>query len=357
MMRVLGAIRFRILLFPVYGALVVAFPVHAQSSVAVDKKPGSVRERNAAEIVTVFDDRGILTTPGRVIVEPSFGFTHTSSTVVAIEGYTVLPALIVGLINISQVERDIYNYSLAIRYGISSRLEVALKAPYIDISENIREREVLDGTPTDIIHDTDGNGLGDVEASINYQLNSAADGGPFYIANLRIKSDTGNSIFDIDKRDLLDDDGDVIGVVFSEQPTGSGFWSVQPGLTLIYPTDPAVLYGSVSYLWNIEDDKGEEYGMTIDPGDVIGISFGIGFSVNERTSFSLGYEHNIIDQTEVELQPELSDATFSTYHSGSLLLGISQILTDQSSVNVSLGVGVTEQSPDMQLTIKFPVVF
>jgi hypothetical protein len=236
-------------------------------------------------------------------------------------------------------------------------MEIGIKVPYIDIEESIRERQVLDGSPVDIISDTSGNGLGDIEFQMNYQLNSGRGGSPFYIFNLRAKSDTGDSIFDIERRDLTNDDGDVIGVVFSEQPTGSGFWSVQPGLTVLYPTDPAVLYGSVSYMWTIEDDKGDENGGDIDPGDVISFSFGIGFSVNEQTSFSLGYEHDIIDETEVELAPELGDATFDTYHSGSMLVGISQLIGQSTSVNISLAVGVTEQSPDVQLSFKVPFGF
>ncbi len=315
------------------------------------------RQKDVSEVVQSINERGILTSRGTWIVEPSFTYTHSSSTVVAIEGFTVLPALIIGLINVSQAERDILNYALSLRVGITSRMELNLKVPYIDIDESIRERQVLEGTPIDIVSDTSGNGLGDVELSLNYQLNSGRNGSPFYIANLRVKSDTGTSIFELDRRNLLNDSGAIIGVVFDEQPTGSGFWSVQPGLTVLYPTDPAVLYGSISYLWNLEDDKGPEFGGEVDPGDIIGFSFGIGFSVNERTSFSLGYEHNIIDKTEVELAPDLEDAEFDRYHSGSLLLGISQQMFDKTPLNISLAVGVTEQSPDVQITFKAPFQF
>ncbi|GAB3105410.1 transporter [Aestuariicella hydrocarbonica] len=316
------------------------------------------REKKVNEVVSsIIDNRGVLTSKGTFIFEPSFTYTHSSATVVAIEGFTVLPALIIGLINISQAERDIFNYAITLRYGLTSRMEVSLKVPYIDIDESIRERQALDGTPVDIVSDTSGDGLGDVEMSVNYQLNDGLNGWPFFIANLRVKSDTGTSIFDLDRRQLVNDDGDVLGVIFDEQPTGSGFWAYQPGLTVLYPTDPAVIYGSISYLWNEKDDKGAEFGGEIKPGDIFGFSFGIGFSVNERTSFSLGYEHNVIDKTEVEFAPDLEDASFDRYHSGSLLLGISQQTRGRNLLNLSLAVGVTEQSPDVQLTFKMPFQF
>ncbi len=322
-----------------------------------EKKGGdSIKEdgKNLNEIVTVFEDRGILTSKGVFVLEPSFSYAHSTSTVVAIEGFTVIPSLIVGLINISQAQRDIFNMSLSARYGITSRLEVGIKVPYIQIDESIRERQALEGTPVDIINDSSGNGLGDVEMSLGYQLNDGSDGYPYFVSNLRVKSDTGESPFEISRRELTNEDGDVVGIVFDEQATGSGFWSVQPGFTAMYPTDPAVLYGSLSYLWNIEDDKGQENGGKIDPGDAIGFSFGIGFSVNEKTSFSLGYDHNVILNTKVENSPDLNDSTFERFHSASFLVGISQAVAQTTSVNLSLSIGVTEQAPDMQLTIRAP---
>ena len=322
-----------------------------------DKRGGDSIEAGSKrlnEIVTVFEDRGILTTEGMFILEPSFSYAHSTSTVVAIEGYTVIPSLIVGLINISQAQRDIYNASLSLRYGITSRLEVAVKVPYVSVDESIRERQALEGSPVDIINDAEGSGLGDIEFSIAYQLNDGRDGYPYFVSNLRVKSDTGESPFDLSRRDLTNEDGDVVGIVFDEKPTGSGFWSVQPGITVMLPSDPAVLYGSLSYLWNIEDDKGDENGGKIDPGDAIGFSFGIGFSVNEKTSFSLGYDHNIILNTDVENSPDLNDATFDRFHSGSFLVGISQAVAQTTSVNLSLSIGVTEYAPDMQLTLRAP---
>ena len=152
---------------------------------------------------------------------------------------------------------------------------------------------MFEGTPTDLVRDSDGSGLGDVEAAIRYQINGRGPG-PYWVANLRVKSRTGEDPFEVDRERLSvpDQDGNqvLIGEVFTEQPTGSGFRAVQPSLSWVYPTDPAVLFGSVSYLWNLERDVGGDFGK-IDPGDVIGVNFGLGFAINERTSFSLGYDH------------------------------------------------------------------
>ena len=317
-----------------------------------EKKSG----KGINQVVTVFEDRGILTSEGTLIVEPSMSYTHSSSTVVAIGGYTVLPSLIVGLINITQAQRDFYNASISLRYGINSHFEIGVKLPYMKIDESIRERAILQDTPVDIIKDSSGSGLGDVEVSLNYQLTDGHNGSPYIVSNLRIKSTTGKSIFDVERRELRSEEDELLALVFEEQPTGSGFWSVQPGISLMYPTDPAVLYGSVNYLWNIKDDKGEENGGEVDPGDAVGFSFGIGFSVNEKTSFSLGYDHKVIGKTTTDLQPDGNDTSFDKIHSGQFLVGISQQMTS-TRLNLSLGIGTTESSPDMQLTLRMPFAF
>lgn len=67
---------------------------------------------------------------------------------VAVEGYTVIPALLVGLINISEVQRDIFTGALAMKYGFSSRFEAGIRVPYLIINEDLREREVFRARPS-----------------------------------------------------------------------------------------------------------------------------------------------------------------------------------------------------------------
>jgi len=312
----------------------------------------------SADVGALFDERSVLTPKGTLIVEPSLQYVHSTTTQVAIEGYTVVPSLLIGLIDLSQIQRDTLTATLAFRYGLTRRMEVELRIPYVYREESVREREVLEGTPTDLVRDSDGHGLGDIEAAIRYQINARGNG-PYWVANLRVKSRTGKDQFEVDRQRLFveDDNGtpQPIGEVFTEQPTGSGFWSVQPSLSWIYPSDPVVLFGSISYLWNIERNVGKGFGK-VDPGDAIGFNFGMGFAVNERTSFSLGYDHNILLETKQEEDPGI-DAVFERYQIGVLLLGFSQRLSPTTSLNLSAGFGVTEFAPDVQLNLRLPIAF
>ena len=145
----------------------------------------------------------------------------------------------------------------------------------------------------------------------------------------------------------------------TELSTGSGFWAVEPGLTWIFPSDPAVFYGSLSYLWNIEEDVDENIGGTqfndVDPGDVVGLSFGMGFALNERASFSIGYEHNFIFETEQETSA--GKLTSEEFDVGTLNFGYSYAVTEATSVSLTFQAGVTEDAPDIRMILRVPISF
>lgn len=309
----------------------------------------------ASDIASITADRGIVTRPGRFTFEPSFSHAHSNATQVAIEGYTVIPALLIGLINISEVQRDIFVGAVSLKYGFTSRLEAAVRIPYLSIQEDLREREAFQGTPVDTLRESSGEGLGDAELSVRYQLNDGVMGWPYVIGSFRVKAPTGDSPYDVGQKILYDSSGNPIGVELAERPTGSGFWSFEPGVSFIYPSDPAVLYGNLSYVYTLKDDKGYENGNTINPGNVVRFGFGMGFAFNERTSFSLGYDHSIIGNTSYERDINLFAANFDRIQIGSLSFGLSQRLTPSTTLSLTVNIGVTENAPNSEITLRLPI--
>lgn len=147
-----------------------------------------------------------------------------------------------------------------------------------------------------------------------------------------------------------------------EAATGSGFYSLQPSVTWLYPTDPAVFFGGLSYTYNfgrdnvsrlVLDNQREELG-SIKPGDVWGLNFGMGLSINERSSFSLGVELYSVGPTEQNGQTVRGSVRTQL---ASLLLGYSFRLTDKTNINVSVGAGLTRDTPDLSLTVRVPMSF
>ncbi len=342
-----------------------------QAEVVDDQTLDAMRARGEAEIpptdeIILTDTNNILTPRRRFVVEPTFAYTSSSSTQVAIEGFTVIPAIVIGLINVSQVQRDTFTAAMNLRYGLTDRLEVAVKIPYVYREVSVRQREALQGTPVDSITNTSGSGLGDVEASINYQFRPSLSSRSYWITNIQVKSDTGTDPFDLEWRELGPETGDdgfqggqpngddgITGRILAEQPTGSGFWSVQPGVSYIYQVDPVVLCGSLSYLWNQEREV-ESFGGVVDPGNAISAGFGMGVAFNSDTSFSIGYSHSTVKQTRFENDNIGLEPSFSRFQVGSLRLGFSRRMTSNTDFKLSLGIGVTDAAPDLQIGFSIP---
>src|SRR5690606_38724517 len=104
---------------------------------------------------------------------------------------------------------------------------------------------------SDRVFGSKGQALGDIEVAARYQLTDGTDRRPYLIGGLRVKSRTGKDPFDVETDCITRCDGPDRGTGLPLRlPTGSGFYSLQPSLTWLMPSDPAVFFGSVSYTHN-----------------------------------------------------------------------------------------------------------
>ncbi len=295
------------------------------------------------QIVDLLRRRDILTPRGTLIVEPSLQFSNSSVTRVALEGFTIIPAITIGAVDVRDVDRDTLTAALTFRYGFTGRFEMTARVPYVYRDDTVRSRPLNQPVEDDLITDADGSGLGDLELGFHFQLNRPPPKRPYFVANLRYKARTGTHPFEVE----TDPDTGLQKTL----PTGSGFWGIQPSLTMSYPSDPAVFFASLSYLWNVEREIDDERGE-IDPGDAVGISFGMGFAINEDASFVIGYGHNFLGKTEQNGENVEGSENLQI---GTLSLGASHRTGKRTSLSVAVGVGVTEDAPDAQITVKVPI--
>jgi hypothetical protein len=322
---------------------------------AVTELPASpVGEKPAtsppAEVTAIPPDLGVLTPAGRLIIDPSIEYTRSSSSRLVFAGVEVIPGINLGLIEASDVARDAGVATLALRYGLTSRIEVEARVPYV--WRHDRLFLVQRAAPTDIERPQrlDGDGIGDIELNGRYQLNSGRDGWPIFVASERIKAPTGDGPFDV----RFDSEA-----IARSLATGSGFWGAETGITMLYPSEPALIYASLSYLYNFEDDVDKQIGKFhighVNPGDSIGASVGFGLSLNPRFSVSFGYSHNYIFGTSTEIDG--SKEKTSKLQIGRLQMGWSYRLTDRITLNNSFEFGVTGEAPDLRITIRTPYRF
>ena len=323
---------------------------------------GSNGEVQKAAVAPIFEETGVLTAKGHYVLEPSVQYSYSSNNRVTLLGYTILPALVVGLVDVREVKRNTVAGALSGRYGVTNKLEIEARVPYIYRSDSTRSRPYGAGSPDDTTVNASGRGIGDVEIAARYQLTNGTGALPIMIGSLRAKSRTGTDPFEVVSDCAQRCVGNATGTGQPlELPTGSGFYSLQPGLTWLFASDPAVLFGSFSYLHSFARDVSrrvlnnevEALGR-IAPGDVFGFNVGIGLALNEKSSFSIGYDHSSIGVTKQNGQTVNGSVRTQL---GTLLFGYAYKLDNIRSLNFSVGAGLTADTPGITLGLKMPMSF
>ena len=337
--------------------------VVAQASPPKPVGQAPATEGRPPEVAPLFEQPGVLTQPGQFVLEPSLQYGYSSSNRIALVGYTVIPAILIGLIDVREIKRNTMIAALAGRAGVTKRLEVELKVPFVYRSDDNVSREIgIPGTGDQVFSAT-GSSVGDVELGARYQLNSGGIDTPFFIGGVRYKTRTGKDPFEVvtecNQRCVSIADGSGLPL---ELPTGSGFTSLQLGLTMLYPSDPAVFFGTLSYTHSFPRDNisrtvlngQQEFLGSIAPGAVVGVNFGMGLALNEKSSFSIGYDHSAVGKTR---QNGVVVPGSVVTQLGTLLLGYSYRLNPSTTLNLSVGAGITRDTPDVSITLRMPVTF
>lgn len=357
------------------GSMATALPMPAGEAATVATEPttdntqdrtvGRAPEREAGPpaVAPIFNQPGVLTPRGKLVLEPSYQFGYSSADRVALIGYTVIPAILIGLIDARQVKTTTQTGAVALRYGLTNRLEMELRIPYVYGHTDTISREIFTGSATDRVFTSSGHGIGDVEATARYQINDGGADRPYYIGWLRFKSRTGRDPFEVTTDCVTRCVQNATGTGLPLQlPTGSGFYSLQPGVTWLYPSDPVVFFGNLSYLHNFPRHNvsrtvllgGKEPLGTVRVGDIVDVSLGMGLALNEKASISIGYDQSFVGITK---QNGMTVAGSAKSVLGTLLIGGSYRFSDKRSMNFTLGVGVTRDTPDATVTVRVPMMY
>ncbi len=341
-----------------------AQPSDAQAATSAPTPVGQAPEGEnigPLSVARILELPGVLTQRGMFVLEPSFAYSNSSSLRVSLVGYSIIPAILIGLIDVRDVRRNTFTAALRGAYGVTNRFEIEARVPYLYRSDTAVGREYLEGGSfNSAVFNGSGSGIGDVEFTGRYQFNEGGLDKPYYVGSLRFKSRTGRDPYEGTFTKTLP--GFRGEAVQTDLPTGTGFYGLQGGLTVLYPSDPVVLFGGVNYLYSFprdnvtlsyEDGTSDNLG-TVAPGGIVGFNFGVGLGLNEKMSLSLGYDHNSVAPTKIDGQ---TPADAVRLQLGTMLVGVSYRLTPTSNLNFTLGVGVTRDAPDVTLSLRYPMSF
>jgi hypothetical protein len=204
------------------------------------------------------------------------------------------------------------------------------------------------GTASQQRYYADNYGLGDLQSDISYQP-IIGDGGaiPDVIVKAGARFPTGESAFDISTKSI-----GTGRSVLKEPPTGSGFYGVIGGVTLVWRVDPVVFFTGFNYTNNIPEDQGSAFGY-IDPGDVYEYFGGINIALSELVSMNLSFDDQITSGTT----QNGNKIDGSDINDARLILGTSVGIGPRTSLTFNASAGLTSQSPDFAFTISLPMTF
>jgi hypothetical protein len=321
-------------------------------------------DQRQVQVAVLADQGGIITRAGRLTLEADLEFARADRNRVVFRGVAIPEAVLIGAFDINESRQNVLTAAAVARLGLSSRLEINARIPYVRRSDNSALAPIVNngnggavGTDRSV---TNGN-LGDVDFGIRYQFTDGRNGSPYLIAGVQAIAPSGTDPFTV-PRDTL---GNPL-----KAATGAGFWGISPSLTAILPTDPAVLFATIGYTYNIGRNINRRIGSAllnrVSPGGTPSASLGIAISLNPRTSLSLGYAHTLALGTKTVLQAiDAQDGALSDrmrvktrdLQLGRLLFGVSYRTGPSTTINWNVEIGATDDATDLRTTLRIPLSF
>jgi hypothetical protein len=311
----------------------------ATSSSAVNSTYDAT-ERQATEALdqALIVRGGLLLPSGTLEIDNTTSYFSASSDHLNVNGFALLPILVVGDITSQRVREDYLLPTMTARLGLPHKLQMDFVVPYG--YELIRTVDAT-GQQTSASNF----GLGDISAGIARQLTSEHGRVPDLLANVRFKSTTG---------------ADAFTLTSSEVALGTGFNSIAGSLTAAKSSDPVVFFGNLGYNYNMPanhtvsaNDPTNPGATTIGhftPGGAVEFQLGSILALNPELSMTVGWDQRFTRATQLNG----ADIPASYLVEGTLRLGTSYMYAPGKLVDLSFGVGLTPDTPNLQFSVGLP---
>ena len=302
---------------------------------------------------------GVLTPRGHIIIDPSFEYDYYSYNQLAVNGFTIIPGLTFGNIYVERVQQNVGTFAVTGRWGVTNRLELNIKVPVV-AEYGITTTQAVGPNALALTPSANNVNIGDIQLGASYQFNRGDSGMPIFIGNLIYKTATGISPYDVPIYTVEDPNGQYLSGIQKRLPTGTGFNALEPSVTILYPTDPGVLFANIQYIYNFGSTVnlqnpagGPTIRTDLKPGNAIAATFGFGFALNEHTSMTLSYEQEHV----FTASQDGSSINGSAYDFGEFNFGIGYQVNRRTSVNLGVSVGAGPNAPVAKILLDVPVNF
>nr|WP_225778075.1 hypothetical protein [Pseudomonas sp. Marseille-Q3773] len=325
-------------------------------ALAADSEP-------AQSVSNLYDEASGFFGGGKFSFETGITYTHYDTRALVLNGFLALDSIFLGSINLDRVKADNWTLDMTARYNLAQRWQFDINVPVV-----YRESTYSSGgaggagantSDATVTRDPE---IGDINVGVAYKFLDEDETWPDAVATLRIKAPTGKDPYGIKLREVPGNDNLSVP---ESLPTGNGVWAITPGISLVKTFDPAVLFGSLSYTYNMQDsfsDISPQVNSKV-PGDVkLGDSWqiggGIAFALNEKMSMSFSVSDQFASKSKIK--PDGGDwqsISNSDYNAANFNIGMTFAATDNLTIVPNLSIGLTDDAPDFSFSLKFPYYF
>lgn len=291
-----------------------------------------------------------------------FGYSHFDNARISLNGFLALDAIFLGTISIDQINSDIFTIDPTIRYGINDRLFVDANLPLLYRSSNFRSGGA-GGSASALVEKTvRDQGVGDLSIGASYRLFAETARRPDVVVSARVKFPTGRHPFGVEFVEVEGSEGNL--EVPRSLATGTGVYGGSLGVAVLKTLDPMVVFGNFTYFHNfardfadIDENQGDVPGR-VALGDAWQFGAGLAFALNDKSSIAMSYSQRIVNRTRLTPDGFAERVVAgSQANVGIVNLGATFSLGPRLALVTNVGIGLTDDSPDMSFNIRLPFRF
>ena len=224
-----------------------------------------------------------------------------------------------------------FNYD----HGYKNNLTIGVTVPLI--------------TKYDSVDALSGSGLGDVSINARWQPYAYVPGEVTKTVTGSFKTKTGDSPFHTISTKRL--------------ATGSGTYALSGGVSISKVVDPVMLFGSTSLTYSIpETDVNQPRSgallMEVKPGLSASFSGGFAYSLSYDVSLTMSFQGGYTNKSEyvfLNSAGATSEVNSAASVSGIFNMSLGVRVSPKTITNIGLGFGLTDDSPDILLSLSLPI--
>ncbi|WP_180008646.1 hypothetical protein [Acinetobacter sp. YH12238] len=309
------------------SAVVAANGAQAASSALQQQEGDATKEANLEEVFTSNERQYSLMRQGEISSYYDIDYTYHRDTQLDLE----MAQGQLYQLRVQENASHALTNTFTAQYGLRDNLTLSASVPLV--------------AKSDLLKDATAAGLGDISLGARWEPFPLKAGRLPLILFANLSTKTGDSPYEINPvKDLA---------------TGKGYYSVGFGASTRKYIDPVVLFASASANYGLKESglnqiRGSRIIEEFEPGVSGGFAFGFAYSFNYDVSMTMSYQQSFNTGSEFTYHTGESyspaDQTSST-----LAISLGVRVSPETIVNGTVGIGLTEDAPDVSLGLSFPL--